>query len=354
MTRLTNTLNLNFLGAVILLCAPIAAVAQDDPPNFLLIMVDDLGWTDIGAYGGEIDTPALDALADKAVLFTDFHASVACSPTRSMLLTGTDNHIAGMGNMGELLAPNQIGKPGYEGHLNNRVVTLAEVLRDNGYHTYMAGKWHLGHEPDHYPYNRGFEKTFSMLYGGASHFDDMTGVRELESPAAYTLNGERLWELPPTFYSSRSYADFLMDAIRSNRGNGKPLLGYFALTAPHDPLHVPEPWKSKYQSAYDEGYEVLRQRRVEAAKDIGLVPSNAPVSEMQPQVKPRDTLSKEEQAVEVRGMEVYAGMVDNLDYHIGRVLDFLDDIGELDNTVIFFLSDDGSNGCVANFCLDQS
>lgn len=319
------------------------AMAQGERPNILLVMVDDMGWTDIGSYGSEIDTPNLDALAKEGVLFTDFHVSVSCSPTRSMLMSGTDNHLAGLGNMGEMLTPEQRGEPGYEGYLNDRVASLAEIVRDAGYHTYMAGKWHLGHEPGHYPSSRGFETTFSMLNGGASHYDDMTGVRELESPALYTLNGERLHKLPATFYSSQSYADFLMDAIRANRGDGKPFLGYLALTAPHDPLHVPEPWKSKYRTVYDEGYEVLREKRAAAAKEIGLVPSDAPLSEMQPQVKPWNGLSREEQKLESRGMEVYAGMIENLDYHIGRVLGFLDDIGELDNTVIFFLSDNGPN-----------
>ncbi|MDV7145627.1 sulfatase-like hydrolase/transferase [Tropicimonas sp. TH_r6] len=343
MAKRPHVLNRNLLGALLVSWVPFIAVAENRPPNFLLIMVDDMGWTDLGAYGSEINTPTLDKLAEEGLLFTDFHASVSCSPTRSMLLTGTDNHLAGMGNMGELLAPNQVGQPGYEGHLNDRVVTLAEVLRDNGYHTYMAGKWHLGHDPEYYPFNRGFEQTFSMLYGGASHYDDMNGIMEVESPAYYTLNGERIHELPATFYSSRSYADFLMDAIRSNRGDDKPFLGYFALTSPHDPLHVPEPWQSKYRSVYDEGYDALREKRAMAAKEMGLVPSGAPVSDMQPQVTAWDVLSPEEQAVQARGMEVYAGMVDNLDYHVGRVLNFLDDIGELDNTVIFFLSDNGSN-----------
>ncbi len=151
----------------------VQAQETDKKPNILLVMVDDMGWTDIGSYGSEIDTPNLDTLAKNGVKFTNFYTSVSCSPTRSMLLSGTDNHIAGLGNMGEMLTPDQRGKPGYEGHLNNRVVSLAEVLRDGGYHTYMAGKWHLGHDPEAFPYARGFEKSFSMLFGGASYWSDM-------------------------------------------------------------------------------------------------------------------------------------------------------------------------------------
>jgi arylsulfatase A-like enzyme len=135
-------------------------------PNILLVMVDDMGWTDLGSYGGEIETPNLDTLAQQSVRFTDFHVSVSCSPTRSMLLSGNDNHVAGLGNMAEFLTENQTGKPGYEGHLNNRVATLAEVLRSGGYHTYMSGKWHLGHKPGTLPYDRGFDRSFSMLVGG--------------------------------------------------------------------------------------------------------------------------------------------------------------------------------------------
>jgi len=146
-------------------------------PNILLVMVDDMGWTDTGPYGSEIETPNIDRLAKNGMMFTDFHTSVSCSPTRSMLLTGMDNHLSGLGNMDELLTPNQVGKPGYEGHLNNSVVSLAEVLRNGGYHTYMAGKWHLGHEEKNIPGARGFEKSLSLLFGGASHFNDMAGLK---------------------------------------------------------------------------------------------------------------------------------------------------------------------------------
>ena len=141
--------------------------AADRGPNFLFVVADDLGWTDLGCFGSEIATPRIDAIAQRGIKFTEFHVSVSCSPTRSMLLSGNDNHVAGLGNMGELLTRNQIGKPGYEGHLNSRVVSLAEVLRDGGYHTYMSGKWHLGHEPGTLPCDRGFERSFAMLVGGS-------------------------------------------------------------------------------------------------------------------------------------------------------------------------------------------
>jgi arylsulfatase len=346
-----KTSSITALGTALVLlvagaCAappPSGEMAADERPNILLVVADDLGFTDIGSYGGEIATPNLDELAQQGVKFTDFHVSVSCSPTRSMLMSGNDNHIAGLGTMAEMLLENQIGQPGYEGHLNERVATLAEVMRESGYHTYMSGKWHLGHESGSLPFDRGFESSLSMLVGGASHWADMFGILPRDHPAPYSMNGEHLDSLPADFYSSKSYADFLMDAIRENRGDGKPFLGYLAFTAVHDPVQVPEPWLSKYEGNYDDGYEVLRSARWEAAKREGLVPQSAQLAARHPMVKPWDELSAEEQAVEVRGMEVYAGMLDAMDYHYGRVVDFLRDIGEYDNTVIIFLSDNGAN-----------
>jgi arylsulfatase A-like enzyme len=319
------------------------AEAADQRPNILLVVADDMGWTDLGSFGSEIETPNLDALAERGVRFTDFHVSPTCSPTRSMLLSGTDNHIAGLGNMGELLTPEQRGKPGYEGHLNDRVVSLAEVLGSGGYHTYMAGKWHLGHEPEYYPRARGFERSFALLYGGASHWNDMSGLMENETPALYTMDGKKLDELPKDHFSSRSFTDFLMEAIRENRGDGKPFFAYLAFQAPHDPMHVPEPWRSKYRGRYDDGYQALKTERAAAAKELGLVPANAEVPGPHPMERKWSSLSAEEKAIEARGMEVYAGMVDNMDYHFGRVVEFLKDIGEYDNTVIIFFSDNGAN-----------
>ena len=320
------------------------AEAAAQKPNILLVVADDMGWTDLGSFGSEIETPNLDALARSGVKFTSFYASVSCSPTRSMLLSGTDNHLAGLGNMGELLTPDQKGKPGYEGYLNNRVVSLAEALRDNGYHTYMAGKWHLGHKPEQYPHARGFERSFSMLNGGSSYWSDMIGLlAEKEEFVEYVMDDKRLKELPKDFYSTRSFTDYVIESIRKNRSDGKPFLAYLAFNAPHDPMHLPEPWLSKYRGNYNEGYEVLKARRATAAKRMGLVSNKAKMPESHKMLKAWDSLSKEQQAVESRGMEVYAGMVNNMDYHYGRVVQFLKDIGEYDNTIVIFLSDNGSN-----------
>ena len=322
----------------------IAPAALSKQPNILLVMADDMGWTDIGSFGSEIETPNLDALARQGVKFTDFHVSVSCSPTRSMLLSGTDNHLAGLGTMSELLTSEQRGKPGYEGHLNDRVISLAEVLRSGGYHTYMAGKWHLGHDPESFPHARGFERSFSMLFGGASSWSDMSGLTAVtEEIAEYVMDDKRLEELPGDFYATRSYTDFLIESIRENRGDGKPFLAYLAFTTAHDPLHVPEPWLSMYRGKYDDGYEVLKAQRAVASKKKGLIPDSAPMPERYEKVKAWDSLTKEEQTIGSRGMEVYAGMVNNMDYHYGRVVKFLKDIGEYDNTIVIFLSDNGPN-----------
>lgn len=337
---------ISILGVMVIACffvlaSPLFAKVK---PNILLVVADDLGWTDLGSFGSEIETPNLDTLARSGMKFSDFHTSVSCSPSRSMLLSGTDNHIAGLGNMGELITPEQRGKPGYEGYLNQRVVSLAELLRDKGYHTYLSGKWHLGHEPEQFPYARGFERSFSMLFGGASYWSDMFGLMAgQEEIAEYVLDDKRLEKLPKDFYATRSYTDFLIDSIRHNRGDGKPFFAYLAFTSPHDPLHVPEPWLSKYRGRYDDGYEVLKAKRAAAARRMGLVADKAPAPGRHRLLASWESLSKERRALELKAMEVYAGMVENMDYHFGRVVNFLKDIGEYENTIVFFLSDNGAN-----------
>jgi arylsulfatase len=334
---------ISLLAVAVLTCLLSTAGTASERPNILLVVADDMGWTDLGCFGSEIETPNLDALAEQGVMLTEFHVSVSCSPTRSMLLSGNDNHVVGLGTMAEMMTDRHRGKPGYEGHLNERVVSLAEALREGGYHTYLAGKWHLGHKEGSLPFDRGFERTWSMLVGGGSHWSDMAGILPSDHPLKYSRNGKHVTELPADFYSSRSFADSLMNMIREHRGDGKPFLGYLAFPAPHDPLHVPEPWLSKYRGQYDEGYEVLKDQRWEAAKRLGIVPSTADLAAQNPMIKSWRDLDADTRTLESRGMEVYAGMVEAMDHHYGRVIDFLKDIGEYDNTIIVFLSDNGAN-----------
>jgi arylsulfatase len=328
------------MTAVVLSVGPIAA-AKDERPNILLVVIDDMGYSDIGPFGAEIRTPSLDRLAAGGLRFTDFYVGAACSPTRSMLLSGTDNHIAGMGNNAEALAPNQVGQPGYEGYLNDRVLSFAHPLKQAGYHTYMAGKWHLGEEPEHDPSTRGFEKSYVLLQGGASHFEDEWMMCANYTPI-YRENGVRV-HLPKGFYSSEFYTDKIIRYIDEQEDDA-PFFAYLAYTAVHDPLHLPDEWLDRYEGAYDDGWDRLRVRRLERMKEMGLVPEGTALGPGLPMVPKWDDLDREQKRLQSRRMEIYAAMVENTDFHIGRLLDFLEESGRLDNTLVVFFSDNGANG----------
>ncbi len=225
------------------LAAPLAVSAADAPrrPNIVVILADDMGYADMGSFGGEIKTPNLDALAALAadgVRFTNFYTHASCSPTRSMLLTGVDTHLNGLGNMDEWTAPNQVGVPGYEGYLNNRVATLPQLLKGAGYHTYMVGKWHMGKAPDQIPAARGFERDFSLLDGAGSYWD-MTNFTAASPRSVFTEDGRYLTRLPADYYATKTYTDKLIGFIDDNKADGKPFFAYVSHQAPHDPYHLP-------------------------------------------------------------------------------------------------------------------
>jgi arylsulfatase len=329
------------LPALLVLCCASTCAAGDDRPNILLIVIDDMGYSDIGPFGAEINTPHLDRLASSGIRFTNFYVGPACSPTRSMLLSGTDNHIAGMGTNAEVMAPNQLGQPGYEGYLNDRVASLASLLQEAGYHTYMAGKWHLGEEPEHDPSLRGFERSYTMLQGGASHFDDEWMMCANYTPI-YRQDGVRV-HVPRGFYSSEFYTDKIIEYIEEQEDD-RPFFAYLAYTAVHDPLHVPDGWLDQYKGVYDSGWDLLRERRLERMQKMGLVPEGTVLGPKLPMVPAWDDLPPEQRRVLARTMEIYAAMVENTDFHIGRALDFLQDSGRLDDTLVIFFSDNGANG----------
>ena len=239
------------LAALGLLLAGAAEAKAAHPgsarPNILIVVADDLGYTDLGVLGSEIRTPQLDALARSGLLLTDFLVSPACSPTRAMLLTGVDTHPAGLGTMAGEADENQQDRPGYEGYLSDRVVSVATLLRDAGYHTYMAGKWHLGLEEPQGPQRRGFERSFALLPGGASHFSDAAGIVESHPLAPYREDG-RAVAPPEGFYSTAHYTDKLIESIPAASHDRRPFFAYAAYTSPHWPLQVPDAELDRYRA----------------------------------------------------------------------------------------------------------
>ncbi|MGE8317779.1 MAG: arylsulfatase [Comamonas sp.] len=314
-------------------------------PNILLIVADDLGYSDIGAFGGEIRTPHLDALAAEGQVLTDYHTAATCSPTRSMLFSGTDHHLAGLGSMAEALAPNQVGQPGYEGYLNDRSLSIAQLLRDGGYRTYMAGKWHLGLDAAHSPKVRGFESSFALLEGFSDHFAAVPAKPQPSSLGTFR-EGDAVVPKPADFYSTRTFTDKLLAYLDQPR-DGQPFFAYAAYTAPHWPLQAPEDYIDRYKGRYDAGYEPIRAARIAKQKQLGILPAAFEPSPSLPstQGNPRwADLSDTQKQEEARRMEIYAAMVENLDHHIGRLIQKLKDTGEYDNTLIFFMSDNGAEG----------
>ncbi len=313
-------------------------------PNILLIVADDLGYSDLGSYGGEIHTPRLDELAQQGVQFTSMYAAPTCSITRSMLLSGTDNHLVGLGTMAEALQPFQQGKPGYEGFLNGRAYSVAELLKSGGYNTLMVGKWHLGLETDQGPDRRGFEQSFTLLEGGATHFKPASVAPTPLEQVHYRENGQSV-EVPETFYSTDFYTDKLIGYLQNTQRQGKPFFAYAAYTSPHWPLQAPKEYLDKYRGRFDQGYDTVRSSRIERLKKLGLVDKDFQPAQPLP-VNPRlpgwQQLTAEQQKIEARKMEIYAAMVDNLDHNIGRVIDYLRQSGQYDNTVIVFMSDNGA------------
>ena len=320
----------------------ITSNARTKRPNIVLLIADDLGYADLAMYGGEVPTPNIDSLAKSGVMFTNFHVAPTCSPSRSMLISGVDNHLNGLGNMGELLSDQQKGQPGYEGYLNNRVVPIPEILKDNGYHTYMVGKWHLGAKPGSRPSERGFEQSFALMQGGGNHFN-MTGELANET-SKFVDNGQEVTSLPPNYYAARYYTDKMIDYINKDRNSGKPFFIYASYQNVHAPLQVPDEYIKKYLGKYDMGWDKVREQRFNRQKQLGLIPQNLELPPRWPMVPAWDSLSPEEKRYNSKVMAIYSGMLNALDDNIGRLIKHLKDIGEYDNTVFIFISDNGGSG----------
>ena len=332
--------------------------APEDRPNILLIVADDMGFTDLGSFGGEIPTPNLDDLAKGGVRLANFHAAPLCAPTRAMLLSGMSNHEAGMGSMRLKRAFDNGGAPssdtpgyampGYEGYLSYRVAALPEVLRDAGYHTYMTGKWDLGRAfvEEHNPAGRGFEDSFIHTTGSALHLppDDLVahGGIPRADPLVFRENWDVVAKLPSDYFSTATFTDKIIEYIDADRDDSQPFFAYLALSAPHFPLQVPEDWRDRYAGQYEDGYDVIRDRRVTRAKELGILSVEPDMGSYERESVPWNLLDSEERRRNERVMEIYAAMIGNMDFHIGRLIDYLRSTDQLQNTFILFMSDNGT------------
>jgi arylsulfatase/uncharacterized sulfatase len=311
-------------------------------PNIVLILVDDSGLMDFSSFGGEANTPNIDRLATDGLMFTNMHASPSCAPSRAMLLTGTDCHLAGVANLPEMLPKEYQSMPGYAGVLNDRVQTIATRLKEAEYQTYVAGKWHLGHDEKTLPNKRGFDRSFILGASGANNYD-ASGYLPQKPHAHWYLDGKET-KLPKDFYSSKTYIDKIIEFHEQETQKENPFFSYIAFQAIHAPVQAPEEYVNKYKEVYKEGYDVLRKKRFEKAKKMGIIPESAELKDVFPDFEKWENLSSKEKEKYITDMAMIAGMLEAMDYHIGRYIEYLTKNGMMENTIFIVTSDNGPDG----------
>ena len=324
------------------LVALLAAGTHAAPPNIVILLADDVALTDFGSYGGEAHTPNIDDLAARGSVFTQFRTSPQCAPSRAMLLTGMDNHRAGLGAIPEVLPPSHIDQPGYTMHLEDGVETIAVRLKREGYRTYMTGKWHLGRGPGDLPNEHGFDRSFVLDASGADNWDDRPYM-PLYTEAPWFEDGTPV-DLPDDFYSSAFLVDRMIDYLGDVPAEDAPFLAYVAFQAIHIPVQAPDTFIDNYNGAYDIGWHEVRRRRYARAIELGLIPEGAPLGDMHPALRDWASLDAAERALATRSMEVNAGMLEAMDFHIGRLTEHLKQTGAYENTIFVVTSDNGPEG----------
>ena len=308
-------------------------------PNIVILVADDWGFSDVGAFGSEIATPNVDGLARRGMKFSNFHVAASCSPTRAMLLTGVDNHRNGVGNMPETMPAEHEGKPGYSGVLDDRAVTLASMLKAGGYHTYITGKWHLGKTPDTLPPKRGFERSFIQADSGSDNWEQRPYIFLYDKASWFEQGREAT--LPENYYSSTFIVEKMLNYLKADSADGKPFFAYLGFQANHIPVQAPRSYIDKYAGRYKDGWTALRKARRERAVALGLVPKDSPMVTMA-STENWNALTPDQQRYQQRRMEVYAGMAEAMDASVGRLIAHLKQTGQYDNTVFVFLSDNGA------------
>ncbi|HSA72788.1 MAG TPA: arylsulfatase [Nitrososphaeraceae archaeon] len=311
-------------------------------PNILFIVQDDIGFASLKSYGGDLPMPAIDGLANESYLFTNFHVLPACSPTRGVFMTGVDSHRNGIPTLGEIMTPNQAGKPGYELNLNDRVATVADFLKQGGYHTYTTGKWHVGHDKGSLPADRGFEESLQYITGFPGYSGKIEGAGKLFTPT-WVKNNDT-FEYPYGTPVSTLITDELINMIKTNKEDGKPFFAYLAYNANHFPLQSSQELIKKNDARYDMGWDEVREQRLENMKKLGIVSQNVTLSPRESGVPAWDELNATEKAYESKKMEVYAAMAEEMDIQIGKLFDYLKQTGQYDNTMIIFTTDNGPEG----------
>lgn len=307
-------------------------------PNIVVILGDDIGLMDLGPYGGEARTPNIDALADRGAVFTHYRASPLCSPSRAMLLTGMDNHLTGVATIPEVLPDEQKGQPGYTMALEPGVLTLADHLRAGGYRTLMTGKWHLGEAADEQPDSHGFDRSFSLAASGADNWEDRPYI-PFYKDAPWWEDGKEA-DLPEDFYSSKFIVDKMLEYL-SETDPDKPFFAYLPFQAVHIPVQAPREFIENYDGRYDAGWDALRSERHAKAQELGFVPEGAALAALPPEYREWTTLSDEDRALYAARMEVHAGMIEAMDFHIGHLIERLKQTGQYDNTIFVITSDNG-------------
>ncbi|MFT4092730.1 MAG: arylsulfatase [Niabella sp.] len=324
------------ISTLLVFCFVVYSAVAQQRPNIILILADDMGFSDLGCYGGEVQTPNLDKLASEGIRYKQFYNAARCCPTRASLLTGIYPHQAGMGWMA---AADLRTTPAYQDNLNNECVTIAEVLKPAGYNTYMTGKWHVtnerkidGYVTDNWPLQRGFERYFGIIPGGANYF----------TPVIYSNN--RRYKAPENFYLTDAISDTSVKYIEDHFSThtGKPFFMYVAYTSPHWPLHAPAAVIEKYKDTYTKGWDAIREERFAKQKQIGLFNNDTKLNPRDARIPAWNTISEKEKKEMSMRMAIYAAQIDIMDQGIGRIINSLKEHGQLDNTLIFFLSDNGA------------
>lgn len=335
-----NILSSVFVLLVFLGATGSKAQAQKKQPNIIIILADDMGYSDIGSFGSDVQTPNLDEMAKDGLKMTNFYNASRCCPSRSSILTGLYPHQTGVGDM-----MNTRPQPAYQGYLNKNCVTIAEALKQNGYQTFMGGKWHVGQAKENWPLQRGFDKYFGLIDGANSYFEN----RPYRPNQKLTIAlGNEPYTLSKGYYSTNAYTDFAIDFI-THKQKDKPFFLYLAYQAPHWPLHALPKDIAKYKGKFMKGWDAMREERYKKQLALGVIDESTKLSPLDSACRKWESLTQEEKVIWDEKMAVYYAMIDRMDQNIGKLRSKLKEIGEDKNTVIMFLSDNGgSNETITN------